>query len=103
MYGPKPKGFWSMDSAAEYKHLLSGRSYKVIKEFADYDRFVHKVGETWIFLGYSYLPYDNGLSLFVSLDGIHEWSLRMQSGPDEQGPIVDHLEMYVGLVPGVSS
>lgn len=103
MYGPKPKGFWSTDSAVEYKHLLSGRLYKVIKEFADYDRFVHKAGETWTFLGYSYLPHDNGLSLFVSLDGINEWHLPMQCGEDEQGPIVDRLETYVELVPGVSS
>jgi hypothetical protein len=103
MHGPKPTGFWSTDSPGEYKHLLAGRSYKVIMEFADYDRFVHKAGEAWTFLGYSYLPYDNGLSLFVSLDGIHEWHLPLQCGADEQGPIVDRLETYIELVPGVSS
>lgn len=95
MYGPKPRGFWSTNSAAKYKHLISGHSYEVIQEFTDYDQFTHRVGEQWTFLGYSYLPYDDGLSLFVSMDGSNEWHIRMQCVPEQQGTIVDHLEMFV--------
>lgn len=57
MYGPKPSGFWSTNSPTQYKHLYAGHSYKVVKEFTDYDQFIHKVGETWTFRGYSYLTF----------------------------------------------
>jgi hypothetical protein len=95
MYGPKPPGFWSTTSATTYKHLIAGRCYKVMQEFIDYDHFVHNVGEEWTFLGSSFLPYESGLSLFVSLDGSHEWQIRMQCISEQQGTIVQHLEMFI--------
>ena len=99
MYGPKHLGFWSSAKApncgSEYQYLITGRKYRVIKAFTDYDRSFHPEGEEWLFLGYSYLPYDDGLSWFVSLDGKQEWHIRMQLSHGEQGKIVDALEQFV--------
>jgi hypothetical protein len=95
MYGPQRKGQWSNNCGRKHGHLLAGRKYIVVSEFQDFDRDVHPVGEAWTFLGYSFLPYDDGLSLFVSLDGEHEWQIRMQWRPEGQGAIIDTLESYV--------
>jgi hypothetical protein len=95
MYGPKPPGFWSVQSGTKYKYLIPGHSYTVVQDFVDYDGYVHKVGEQWTFLGSSFLPYESGLSLFVSLDGSNEWQIRMQDVPEQQGSIVHHLEMFI--------
>jgi hypothetical protein len=92
-------GFWSgstaPNQAPSYEHLSAGRSYVVVRAFEDYDRFVHAVGEKWIFLGTAFSPYDEGRSFFVSLDGTSEWHFRMQGYPDEQGPILDDLRAYI--------
>ena len=61
----------------------------------DFDNAIHPVGESWIFLRSSFLPYDDGLSLFVSVDGKAERQIRMQWRDEEQGPIIDHLADYV--------
>lgn len=95
MYGPQPPGFWTRYGEARYKHLIPGYAYTVIQEFTDYDGYVHKVGEQWTFLGSSFLPYESGLSLFVSLDGSNEWQIRMQDVPEQQGSIVQHLEIFI--------
>jgi hypothetical protein len=52
--------------------------YRVVRAFIDFDRVVHPEGEAWQFLGSSFLPYDDGMSFFVSLDGEREWHLRLQ-------------------------
>jgi hypothetical protein len=98
MFGPQPKGFWTdrlEPSHKQFRHLLAGGWYTVIKGFWDYDGVGHAEMETWSFQGYSFLPYDDGLSLFVSFDGEHEWHIRMQCTEDRQGPIVDSLADYV--------
>ena len=99
MYGPYPKGYWTSHSAPNcgraYDVLTAGTRYRVVREFADYDRQVHAVGEEWVFLGYSYQRHDEGLSLFVSYDGEQEWHIPMQLGASEQGPVVDYLSEYV--------
>jgi hypothetical protein len=41
------------------------------------------------------MPYDDGLSLIVSLDGISEWHIRLQWRRETQGGIIDHLGDYV--------
>jgi hypothetical protein len=72
-----------------------GARYRVVKAFVDFDGVTHPVGEAWTFLGHAYLPYDAGLSLFISLDGEHEWHVRLQNRPEEQAGIIaalaDHL------------
>jgi hypothetical protein len=80
---------------AQHQHLIPGRRYRVVREFRDYDRELHPVGESWTFLGSSFLPYEDGLSLFVSTDGIEERQIRMQWRPEEQGPVLDRLAEYV--------
>ena len=75
-------------------HLQPGASYVVIKAFADYDRAEHPVGETWTYLTKNFVPYDDGLSLYVSMAG-QERQNRLQWRPEEQGPLIDALEEHV--------
>jgi hypothetical protein len=35
------------------------------------------------------------MSFFVSLDGLHEWEIRLQWVPEEQEEILDNLAMYL--------
>jgi hypothetical protein len=79
----------------DFKHLKIGQWYTVAREFADYDRLVHPVGESWQFLGHNFVPYHDGLSLFVSPDGESERHIRMQWMPEEQAAIIDDLENYI--------
>jgi hypothetical protein len=99
MHGPESIGHWSSRHAtnggSRHQHLVAGRRYRVVREFRDHDSDIHSVGEGWIFMGYSFLPYDDGLSLFVSLDGKQEWHIRMQWRPEEQGMVLDNLAEYV--------
>ena len=102
MFGPKPMGFWSGHVAPncgpDHEFLRSGRKYRVIREFEDYDGFLHQAGETWTFCGWSFLPHDNGMSFFVSLDGAQEWHIPLQRRPEEQAQILDHLDQYIAQV-----
>jgi hypothetical protein len=99
MYGPCARGHWTALEAPncgrDYDFLVAGTRYRVIKEFADNDRDIHAVGEEWVFLGYSYQRHDEGLSLFVSCDGEHEWHIPMHLVPEAEGPIVDYLSECV--------
>lgn len=103
MFGPRQMGCWSSSQAPncgkEYAGLMAGRRYRVLKSFADYDGDAHSVGEEWVFLGYSFFPHEDGLSLFISLDGENEWMIRMQSRADQQGEVVNRLETYVTELP----
>ena len=103
MYGPMPEGHWASGRAGNpdtYNGLRRGRQYQVAQAFRDFDGDDHPVGETWVFLGHNYVPYHDGLSLFVSLDGRQEWQIRMSCAPEDQGSIVGALDRYV--VPVVS-
>lgn len=79
----------------DFHHLIIGRRYRVVKIFTDYDRGEHPVGEEWTFEGHSFLPYDDGLSLFVALDDGRTQHIRMRWTPEDQGPVVDALPHYV--------
>lgn len=97
--GPQPLGTWSnlkaQNCGKSHEFLQAGKRYQVIKEFSDYDRDIHPPGEEWLFMGYSFLPYDDGMSFFVSFDGKREWHIRLQWRPEEQGPVLDKLIEYV--------
>ncbi|WP_420139277.1 DUF3601 domain-containing protein [Sphingomonas sp.] len=96
MQGPAAKGHWT--GAAEplaYGGLMPGHSYEVAKAFRDYDGDLHPQGERWRYLTYSFLPYDDGLSLFVAITPDQEWHIRLQDRPEEQGEIVRHLSDYI--------
>lgn len=77
-----------------FGHLLPGMTYMVVRAFRDFDGTEHPAGETWSFIGSSFLPYDDGLSLFVAIDGQRR-QIRMQWREEQQGAIVDNLEDYV--------
>lgn len=89
------RGDMSHDWPTEaFKHLVSGRDYVVIQAFKDFDQGQHPVGERWTYIGSSFLPYDDGLSLFMEVDGKRR-QVRMQWRDEEQGPIIDRLQDYV--------
>ncbi|MCB8879676.1 DUF3601 domain-containing protein [Acidisoma cellulosilytica] len=77
--------------------MIPGCRYAVIQPFKDYDGGCHAIGERWVFLGANFLPYEDGRSLFVSLDGQREWHIRLQSRPEAQGPILDQWDRFVRL------
>lgn len=91
-----PKGAYSSRGVGHgYLHLLPGKRYRVVKAFTDFDRQEHPVGEEWIYIGTAFLPYDDGRSIFVSVDGEREWHIRMQDRAEEQQPVLDSLKEYV--------
>lgn len=77
-----------------FGHLIRGRQYAVVRSFHDYDGDTHCVGEVWIFLGSSFLPYEDGLTLYVQCDD-GDYQIRLQWGEDEQGEIITNLSSYV--------
>ena len=99
MYGPESIGHWSgvkaPNATDQHQFLFAGSRYRVQREFTDHDDHVHAAGEEWTFLGCAFLPHEDGLSWFVSLDGAREWHIPMQWRPDEQGEVLDHLNLYV--------
>jgi hypothetical protein len=102
MYGPEPRGHWSghlgPNCGSAHELLVSGRRYEVIAEFIDFDGDIHPVGETWIFLGFCFLPYDDGMSFFITTDPEYEWHIRLLWRPDQQGSVLDNIGLYVRQV-----
>jgi hypothetical protein len=80
--------------ATSFGHLWPGATYVVVRAFRDFDGDEHSVGEIWTFVGSSFLPYDDGLSLFVTVEGERR-HIRMQWREDAQGEIIDNLNDYV--------
>jgi hypothetical protein len=68
--------------------------YRVVTAFVDYDSIEHEVGERWTFLRKAFLPYEDGLSLFVEQNG-QEVHIRLQSRNDAQGHIVGAFSDFV--------
>jgi Domain of unknown function (DUF3601) len=95
MWGPFPSGQFAKAGASPFQHLEPGRRYTVAQPFADFDGEAHPAGESWTYLGYNFVPYDDGLSLFVSLDGTQEWQIRLCWRPENQGAIIDALGDHV--------
>ncbi|MDO8329119.1 MAG: DUF3601 domain-containing protein [Fluviicoccus sp.] len=77
-----------------YRHLKEGFTYRVAKEFRDYDHNLQSLGITLVFIGSNFVPYEDGLSLFVSINGI-EQQIRLQCRPEEQKEIIENLEQYL--------
>lgn len=101
MQGPQPRGFWTGHNAGggrQHQFLKADHRYRVIKEFVDHDSSRHPIGEEWVFLGYSFLPYEDGMSFFVSLAGEQEWLIPLQWRDEQQGAILNALGEYVQAV-----
>ena len=79
---------------ADFKHLYAGGHYAVVQAFTDYDGIVHPAGESWTYTGSNFLPYEDGLSLFVTISR-RNLQIRLQWRPEAQGGIIDQLEDYV--------
>jgi hypothetical protein len=78
-----------------FKHLRPGRRCHVVRPFFDHDCVGHPAGESWVFDGSNFLPYDDGLSIFVTRDDGRKQQIRMQWRPEAQGDVIDALERYV--------
>jgi hypothetical protein len=68
--------------------LIPGKTYRVVNAFRDYDGRSHDVGETWRFVRQSFLPHEDGLSLFVEKEGL-QVHIRLQWRADAQAKIID--------------
>lgn len=97
MQGPYEKGTFSkVDTRTEWERdLLRGQRYRVVKSFRDFDGFVHPVGEKWQFLGSNFVPYDDGLSVFVADDDGAEWHMRLCWRACDQLDICENFNAYV--------
>jgi hypothetical protein len=69
-------------------------TYRVFVAFTDFDKRVHPVGERWRFLWKSFLPYEDGLSLFVDY-GTGERQMRLQCREEEQMDLIHAFSEYV--------
>lgn len=92
----RPKSDWLCTGARRkaWKHLHPENRYRVRQAFKDEDGELHPVGESWEYWGYDYNAYHDGLTLFVSLDGAREWSLRLYGGPGGD-PDAQKLDQYI--------
>lgn len=77
--------------------LVPGQTYRVIKSFIDYDGTVHPVDESWCFIEKSFLPYEDGLSLFVERSG-QNVLFRLQWRAESQGQIIGDFSDFVAAV-----
>jgi hypothetical protein len=84
---------------SDFMHLRIGARYRVVAPFVDFDGGRHEPGETWLFYGHSFLPYDDGLSLFVSSDEGREHQIRLRWLPGDQADIIDNLSAYIQAAP----
>lgn len=74
--------------------LTPNQLYRVIAPFTDYDGKVHPIGEEWRFLEKNFVPYDDGLSLFVEQNG-QRVQIRMQWRDEAQGHVIDNFSEHV--------
>lgn len=83
--------------AQRFRHLEGGNRYRVAQAFWGFDGIEHPAGECWTFIRPSFLPYEDGVTLSVASPGGNERQIRLQSRPDAQGRIVDHLDDYIAI------
>jgi hypothetical protein len=74
--------------------LTPGQTYRVIAAFKDYDGIIHPIGESWRFVRKAFLPYEDGLSLFIEKDG-QNIMVRLQWRAETQGQIIDNFSDFV--------
>ncbi|GAB3854096.1 hypothetical protein GCM10028822_23630 [Hymenobacter terrigena] len=74
--------------------LRPGTAYEVIREFIDYDKQRHAIGETWTFIAQSFAPYDDGMLLQVQQHGQPTY-FRMQWRTESQAEEMDNFTDYV--------
>lgn len=82
-----------------YAHLVPGRRYHVVRAFVDHDGKAHPVGESWTFHRATFLPYEDGLSLFVAAPGSPPRQIRLQHRVEAEGPVIDALDRHLLPLP----
>jgi hypothetical protein len=83
-----------MQNQAPYRHLMPGRRYQIGEPFPDFDHIERTPGTVLTFRGWSFLPYDDGLSLdFESVDG-DPIQIRLQLRPEAQEVVDDNLHVH---------
>jgi hypothetical protein len=87
MFGPRsapppqrsPDG---LPAPQAFNILEPGKRYRVTQAWEDFDRQRHEIGETWTFRTYAFLPYEDGLSWFVSPEEGTNRHIRIQWRPE---------------------
>ncbi|MBJ6144779.1 DUF3601 domain-containing protein [Hymenobacter sp. BT559] len=79
---------------AAIRTLVAGQKYCVVQQFVDYDQQVHPVGETWVFEGTNFVPYEDGLTLHVLVYGVPQ-VYRFQWRPEEQAALIENFTDFV--------
>ena len=74
--------------------LILGKTYHVTTAFEDYDGIIHSVGESWRFSGKDFLPYDDGLTLYIE-KGEKTMPFRLQWRPEAQGQLINDFSDFV--------
>jgi len=74
--------------------LIQGKTYHVTADFVDYDGLPHRAGEIWRFIGHNFLPYDDGLTIYIERGGQNS-VFRMQWRNEAQGEVVSNFSDYV--------
>ena len=74
--------------------LRRNATYRVIAAFVDYDGNTHEVGERWTFIQDFFLPYEDGLSLYVDLDG-RKADIRLQDRGWAQAHVIRAFSDFV--------
>jgi hypothetical protein len=80
--------------------LVPGQVYQVVVEFQDYTGQTHPAGETWRYVGKNFLPYEDGLTLWVEELGGPRRALQLQWRAETQAQIIDRFSEYVQALPG---
>lgn len=79
---------------AAIRTLIAGQRYCVVQKFVDYDQVVHPVGETRVFEGTTFVPYEDGLTLHVRAHGL-PLIYRLQQRAEEQTALIEHFTDFV--------
>jgi hypothetical protein len=78
----------------DFLHLRIDGRYRIVAPLRDFDGEVHRPGVVWTFRGHSFLPYDDGLSLYVEQDG-RDRQIRLRWLEGDQADIIDNLSAYL--------
>lgn len=76
------------------RHLQRGHRYRVARAFTDYDGVPFEFDDTWWFVGVAYAPYDDGITLYITRDGVTEACIRLEDRPGGQDYVVAALAEY---------
>jgi hypothetical protein len=75
-------------------NLIKGETYTVVKEFTDYDRNKHPVGEKFEFELYDYYLFDAGYAICIKKNG-EDKIIRLKDDEKHQAHIIKILDEYI--------